>query len=258
MPGFQDLTGNKYNRLTVLERDFLKKRTYWKCLCDCGNIVSVEASKLKSGHTKSCGCLNDENRKAHIDKLTTHHMTHTRLYGIWCGMRKRCFNEEDYSYKYYGARGITVCQDWIGENGFLNFRNWAYKNGYSKDLSIDRIDVNGNYEPENCRWATVKEQVNNTRKNIKIMYEGKEYTLSEICEVLGLNYHTMYGRVITKGIPFEIAKDMNGLVMIEYNGKKEDLRSIAKKENVNYRYLFNQVIVNKKELSEAIEDFRKE
>lgn len=256
MGKFIDLTGKKFNRLLVKERDFSKhgKRTYWKCQCDCGNITIVDGVKLKNGTAKSCGCLNEENRKKHIQKLTTHHLRNTRIYDIWISMRKRCENPNDRSYRWYGGRGISVCPEWLGENGFINFYNWAMANGYKENLTIDRKNVNGNYCPENCRWATMKEQANNTRRNIIIIYDGKEKTLEELCEQYNLKYGIMYYRITKLEIPFEVAMKMSGFQKVMYKGKETDLRHVSKKENLPYKDLLKLVLVENKDIETAISE----
>lgn len=157
-----DLTGQRYGRLTVIDRDYSKKTTAWKCLCDCGNytIVTTKNLRQKGFSTKSCGCLNKEGNPIHKQ-------AGTRIYNIYQSMKRRCYNATDEHFKYWGARGITVCDEWLGKDGFIHFYEWAIKNGYKKDLSIDRINNDGNYCPENCRWATAYEQVHNRRKNKK-------------------------------------------------------------------------------------------
>lgn len=155
-----NLIGQRYGRLVVLERDFSKRTTAWKCLCDCGNITVVTTKHLRSkGYsTKSCGCLNREGNP-------THRQSRTRLYNIYYCMKKRCYKSDDEHFKYWGARGIKICEEWLGKNGFSNFYNWAISHGYADNLSIDRIDVDGDYCPENCRWATPYEQVHNRRNS---------------------------------------------------------------------------------------------
>lgn len=173
--------GNKYGRLTVIERAVHQsKEAYWRCVCECGNETSVRGTHLRSGDVLSCGCL----RKSHLGEYSKiHGKTNTRLYKIWDAMRYRCRSETCSIYELYGGRGIRVCDEW--ESSFTDFEKWAFDNGYSDNLSIDRIDVNGNYEPSNCRWATDIEQMNNRRCNKYITYNGETKTLSEWNRTLG-------------------------------------------------------------------------
>jgi hypothetical protein len=185
---FQDLTGEKFNRLTVVKRveGKLKKHTYWECVCDCGNTTIVTSQKLKNEKTKSCGCYAR-------DINTKHGMWKTRLYGIWRNMKCRCYTPNATAYDCYGGRGIVVCDDW--KNDFMSFYNWAYENGYKDDLTLDRIDVDGNYEPSNCRWATMKVQSNNTRSNHIIEYNGEKHTMTEWAEILGMKRKVLEHRI---------------------------------------------------------------
>ena len=190
-----DLSGRRFGRLIVLERAESKNgSTYWKCICDCGTEKEICASHLSSGKIVSCGCLSVE-RFSKINK--THGMSNTRIYNIWCGMKTRCYDKNCESYKNYGDRGITICREWLDD--FMNFYNWAMDNGYSDDLSIDRINVNGNYEPDNCRWSTRKEQSCNTRSTKLFNHNGKAKTLKQISLDEKINYNTLLKKVSENG-----------------------------------------------------------
>lgn len=201
--------GEKYNRLTVIELDKIVKRVrkngqvnnieYYKCQCSCGKTISVQKSCLKNNHVKSCGCLNKEKRTKHNGK-------HTRLYKIWGSMKSRCFNINIEAFCNYGGRGITVCDQW--KNDFKAFYDWAMSNGYKEDLTIDRIDVNGNYEPSNCRWATYKEQNNNRRTNFYIEYHGQKKTISDWARAYNIHPDTLRKRI--KKYKWNVEEALNG------------------------------------------------
>lgn len=158
----KEIQGLKFGRLTVLRKlpERRYKKVMWECICECGKIVVAATGHLTSGHTKSCGCyVKDRNIEIH----TTHGETHTRLYSIWLSMKNRCNNPKNKAYFYYGGKGVSVCEEW--ENSFESFRDWAKGNGYKSDLTLDRINPDGNYEPSNCRWATWHEQRMNQRRD---------------------------------------------------------------------------------------------
>lgn len=196
-----DLVGKKYGRLTVVEYHGLNKRgkSMWKCLCECGNTSVVLGNRLTNGHTKSCGCYSVELTK---DRFTTHGMSNTRLYKIWQGMLKRCNNEKSAMYKHYGKRGIKVCDEWCG---FEKFRDWAIHNGYSESLTLDRIDNDGGYSPDNCRWVDMKTQERNTSRNRYITFRGETLCLMEWAEKLNINYRTLQDRICVRGWSIERA-----------------------------------------------------
>ena len=204
MGKFIDLTGQQFGRLMVIER--AKSSDYenasyanWVCKCDCGNM-SVHASRhLRSGRVRSCGCLAKE---LTAKRSQTHGGRHTRLYEIWTGMKKRCYNSGNQAYSKYGGRGIMMCDAW--KNDFESFQDWALSSGYSDELSIDRIDNDGNYEPSNCRWATRKIQSVN-RSNVK-QYElgGELKTLGDWAAEYGLTRKTLNSR-LQKGWALEKA-----------------------------------------------------
>lgn len=195
----KDLTGQKFGRLTVLQTFRENGRTKVKCICECGNIKIILADNLKRGKIKSCGCFHDEAaRKNNI----THGLRHTRLYAIFTGMKQRCFNKNCKAYIKYGGRGITICNEWLSD--FMNFYNWAMANGYQEDLSIDRIDVNGNYEPSNCRWADNKIQSQNRTNALNFTHKGETHCLAEWANILKINKSMLFWR-IKNGWSFEKA-----------------------------------------------------
>lgn len=186
----EDLTGQRFGRLTVIERaETTNVSTRWKCICDCGNECTVIAQNLKRGHTISCGCYREEVRPLQQFK---HGYRHTKIYGVYCGMKDRCYNPNNPRYKDWGGRGITICDEWLKNP--QAFCEWAYSNGYKEDAAygectIDRIDTNGNYEPSNCRWITNEEQQRNKRNSIKMEYNGETHTMREWAEILNIPYN---------------------------------------------------------------------
>lgn len=174
MARFQDLKGRKFGKLLVLERAESniepsgRKRTMWKCLCDCGQVTIVQACSLKSQSVRSCGCAKSERNQKYF---TTHGCSKEKLYRLWKDIKKRCYNNNFKQFKDYGGRGIKVCDKWL--NDYLEFRIWALNNGYNPnakfgDCTIDRINVNGNYSPDNCRFVSMKVQNNNKRRNLNV------------------------------------------------------------------------------------------
>lgn len=188
----EDLSGKSFGRLTTINVSSFSKSggAIWKCRCSCGNFKDVRATHQKSGLIASCGCL----RKEVAGNLRkSHGKSKTRLYRIWEDMKSRCNNPNTGNYSFYGKRGISVCLQW--SNNFEVFFEWATSNGYDDSKSIDRIDVNGNYEPSNCRWADIHTQSTNKTTNIYLNYNGKKMTISEIAELIGISPYTLYSRL---------------------------------------------------------------
>lgn len=173
-----DYIGKKYNKLTV--KSFEGKDNFGNhivdCDCDCGNSKNVLLRDIRKGITKSCGCLQKEVAKG---MKVTHGLTGTRLYNIWCNMKERCYNSSVPAYENYGGRGITVCDEW--KDGIVAFHNWAKDNGYSDKLTLERLDVNKGYSPDNCTWITKGDQARNTRNSKHINLFGETKTISEWC-----------------------------------------------------------------------------
>jgi Fe2+ or Zn2+ uptake regulation protein len=193
-----DITNEKYGKLTVKRYLGLDdhNQAIWYCECDCGGNRNVRTSKLKSGEVISCGCTNYSMSK---ENSTTHGMTHTSIFSIWGGMKARCDNPNHVAYNGYGGRGITVCERWLMFENFMEDMYESYLKHCEEfgedNTSIDRIDVNGNYEPSNCKWATRQEQQNNTRKNIFITLNEETHTVAEWSRIYEVSRYLVYGRL---------------------------------------------------------------
>lgn len=191
-----ELDGKRFGKLTAVKR--VSDKIYpsgrhdivYQCLCDCGQYTDVLAVHLNSGHTRSCGCLRAETTSKN---MTTHGQSSTRLFTIWKNMKSRCTNPNNPCFNQYGGRGITVCDAWIED--FAVFYDWSIKHGYNDDLSIDRVNVNGDYDPDNCRWVSQKTQCNNTRRNIMIEHDGELRTAKQWSDELGIKYGTLISRI---------------------------------------------------------------
>lgn len=182
-----NLIGEKYGMLTVVsqtdKRDSLGS-IIWGCVCECGTQTEASTRDLRSGHKQTCG--------KHVRKYGFIRKD-TRLYRTWVNMKNRCYWGKDKSFGNYGGRGICVCDEW--KNDYASFRKWALDSGYRENLTIDRIDPNGNYEPSNCRWATIREQENNKRNNVLITFDKKTLTATEWARILGIKPITLLHRV---------------------------------------------------------------
>lgn len=237
--------GTKFHNLTVLDmRSIVRGKTSPRrevqllCKCDfCGSEKWYPKFNVVNGRTKSCGCSTSK---------TTHGEWHTRLYGIWSGMKRRCYVTTCKAYKYYGGRGIKVCNEW---KDYIPFRDWALSHGYTEKLTIDRIDVNGDYCPENCRWSTYLVQQNNRRNNHIIEYQGKEYTTAELAREHGISSSVLSTR-LRKGWPIEEAlnkEDFRGkgfkkvLKLYKGQGKENTLEGWAAELGITKRKLSHKL-----------------
>lgn len=187
--------GEHYLNMIILGKEknvvYGTKRRYI-CKCEYGKIHYIFANNLKNA--KSCGCVR-RGMKGQKNPSYKHGESHTsKLYSVLRGMKRRCYDNKSKDYSSYGGRGIKVCKEWVGEDGYINFKKWALENGYKEGLTIDRIDVNGNYEPSNCRWTTAIEQCNNRRNNVRLTYNGESKTIAEWSRELNIPSSTLYCR----------------------------------------------------------------
>ena len=196
-----DLTGQTFGKLTVLGRapniigGVAKKRSRraYYCRCECGAEKIIVGDSLKSGHTKSCGC--DVARRI-SESRKTHGESKAPLYGIWSAIKRRCYNTHAVEYPWYGGRGIEMCDEW--RNSYEAFRNWSLGKGYKPnghECTIDRIDTNGNYCPENCRWVDSVAQANNRRSNHLLTYNGETHNVTEWSNLVGIPMKTLSSRI---------------------------------------------------------------
>lgn len=187
----EDLTLRRFGRLVVMEYAGKNGRGkhQWRCKCDCKNYAVVDGYSLISGNTMSCGCLSKDIASA---THKTHGESSTRLYRIWSNMRSRCTIPSSSVYAYYGGRGISVCKEW---NTYGAFKDWALSNGYDNSQTIDRIDVDGDYEPSNCRWVDMNFQANNKRSNYLIEHDGRTMTAMQWSREVGISADVIKYRI---------------------------------------------------------------
>lgn len=227
MGKFIDLSGQTFNRLTVVEKMSPDKSgaIIWKCECVCGNIVYSRGNDLRNGHVKSCGCYR-------YDKISCKKTNpdNPRLYNIYNWIKRRCYNKNHKHYNRYGGRGILMCDEW--KDSYINFYNWAIMNRYNKNLTIDRINNGQGYSPDNCRWATRKQQSMNRDVNIKIKIKGEYKTPIEVSKETGININTIYGRRL---------KGMSDEEIIN------TIKKIKHKSNINYKKTQRGLLVVKYE-----------
>lgn len=206
MGKFLNITGQKFGRLMAIRFDHKeekikgRRKYFWLFKCDCGKEIIHQSALVKIGNTRSCGCLWEENSKNLILKSTIHGMRKTRFWNIWRAMKHRCLNKDSVYYKYYGARGIKICDRWLK---FENFRKDMYQSYLEhveklgeRNTQIDRINNNGNYEPENCKWSTCREQCNNRRNNHFLTFQGQTLTIAQWARKLNINVKTLKSRIL--------------------------------------------------------------
>lgn len=206
-----DLTGKKFGKLTVIKLDHIKRyvgctKYFWLCKCECGNFCITSQNQLSRGKTKSCGCLQKEYFSI------KHNLRFSKLYITWENIKKRCYNKKSSRYKWYGEKGIIVCNEW--KDDFKAFYDWAMANGYKEGLTIDRIDVNGNYEPSNCRWVDWKTQQQNKNSNIYLTYNNQTKCITEWARIFNINRATLQWR-IKKG--WEVQEALTTLPKTKYH-----------------------------------------
>lgn len=199
---FKDITGQRFGKLVVLKVAYKDKRheCHWLCKCDCGSETTTTGNRLRSGKTKSCGCIQKAMRDAGNHK--SHGMTKSRLYYEWCNMKSRCDNQGNIMFKNYGGRGIKYCDAW---KKFEGFRDWALNHGYNDTLTLERLDVNKNYEPDNCEWIPIEKQYLNRTDSHFLTAFGKTQTIKEWADETGLKYDTIHARIKYYGWSIEDA-----------------------------------------------------
>lgn len=237
--------GLKFGKLLVTDKTVRKgKRNelYYLCECDCGKTKFIANKHLKNGGTISCGCMRGK---------PSHRMSNTRLHNIWLTMRARCNNTND---KYYGAKGIKVCDEW---NEFVNFMNWSLNNGYKDNLEIERININKGYEPSNCKWITRKEQMQNTTRNKYYEAFGDKGTIRFFCDKYKISYNALRTRLYTKTMEEAIKmgkeKPSYKIEKYEYKNFIGTRKQICDKLGLNYHTIKSRMNIHNKTLKEAIE-----
>ena len=199
-----DIVGKKFGKLTVIQKTQEKAKNNgeykYKCRCECGKELIVRGSNLKCGNSKSCGC---ERIITNAPLSKGYRKRNKRLYNIYSCMKQRCYYDKSIEFKNYGGRGIIVCEEW--KNDYTKFYNWAINNGYRDNLSIDRIDINGNYEPSNCKWSTFQEQCYNKTTTRYITYNGETHCLAEWAKILKMSQPKLRYRIMN----WDLAKAFN-------------------------------------------------
>ena len=197
----EDITGHRFGMLTALNFSHKdnRRKTYWDFQCDCGNIKTLRTDCVKSGRIQSCGCLKKKQDEINLNregskptKYDSDGLSHHTLYSKWLGMKRRCYDVHNSRYENYGGRGIKICEEWL--YSFKAFYEWSMKNGWEEGLQIDRIDNDGNYEPSNCRYVSLKVNCNNRSTTRKIEIDGTTHSITEWCEIFNIKPQTLYSK----------------------------------------------------------------
>lgn len=212
---FEDLTGKRFGKLVAKRLIVGSKK--WLCHCDCGKNITVFPCNLKSGKTTSCGCFQKECASKRFKK---HGLRTSKIYTVWANMKQRCYNNKNAYYHCYGGKGVKICEEWLKK--FENFYDWSINNGYKEGLTIDRINVDGNYEPTNCKWATTKEQSLNTTRNVFLTYNGQTKTIYEWGMETGISNGTIRTRIKKLGWSVQRALTEKPFVGKNQSYKKEE------------------------------------
>lgn len=230
--------GKRFDRLTIVDfvhADPPNRGWWWVCKCDCGNINHLRPQDVKLGKVRSCGCWMREVRTENATKFNHSVIDHKRLYSIYNWIKRRCYRSAEPRYKDYGGRGIRMADEWLdSHSGFDRFVEWSMANGYTEEMTIDRIDVNGNYEPANCRWLPLSEQALNKRDTLWVEYKGERLPLLALCNRLGVNYDTVHNRIYALGWSVEAAIDTP-------SQQHNSLRAKCLERGINYGTVLSRI-----------------
>ncbi len=243
------LVGKKFSSLEVLSFEYMKNRgAYFLCKCDCGVLCIKLGTTIKSNTTKSCGCVGKETQRVAVTK---HGGSKGKLFFCLQAIKRRCFNAKNRSYRRYGGRGISVCDDWLV---YENFESWALSNGYKEGLSIDRINNDGNYEPGNCRWTTSKVQGNNKESCVYLTYNGEKLTIAQWAEKTNISWSTIKRR-LKSGWPVNdilTTRTTHETSSLNYKGEIFPLHILAKRFGIKRETLWARINVSKMPVEEAL------
>ena len=234
----EEWLGQRFDRLTVV--DFTRAEPpnrgwWWVCRCDCGTNKRFRPTDVKRGKVRSCGCLLKEVSTEKARKFDHSVLDHKRLYSIYNWIKRRCYRMVEPRYKDYGGRGIRMADEWLDPSGgFDRFVEWSLENGYTDEMTIDRIDVNGNYEPANCRWLPLSEQALNKRETLWVEYNGERVPLMTLCNRLGVSYDTVHNRIYSLGWSAESAVDTPSL-------QQDSLMSKCRDRGINYMTVLSRI-----------------